>query len=249
MKHSQLKKLIKEEIRSVLNEGLFDRFQKSDNKLEQAKKEIDQTDFNNFFIQPASFRIPAEEKSMIISQLKKRVAERLPTLISLFPNLVSGDTLYNLRSNVNGELIYGVTLGNLGGYITNDYLIIDNDIAKTKLKKNLKLDEGLFKKFTQATIDDVNDDLLKDKFDRVIKADDDSPINYEDRITEYVYDFIKEFSRRYKEGMFGPDPLSKRIDPERNMYREVRNKFKENGNQISVREIGEIVASNYLIKK
>ena len=122
---------------------------------------------------------------------------------------------------------------------------------KQLIKEEIRsvLNEGLFKKFTQATIDDVNDDLLKDKFDRVIKADDDSPINYEDRITEYVYDFIKEFSRRYKEGMFGPDPLSKRIDPERNMYREVRNKFKENGNQISVREIGEIVASNYLIKK
>ena len=122
-----------------MNEGLFDRFQKSDNKLEQAKKEIDQTDFNYFFIQPASFRIDDKERSMIISQLKKRVTERLPTLISLFPNLVSGNALYSLRSNVNGELIYGVTLGNLGGYITNDYLIIDNDIAKTKLKKNLKL--------------------------------------------------------------------------------------------------------------
>jgi len=29
MKHSQLKQLIKEEIRSVLNEGLFDRFRKN----------------------------------------------------------------------------------------------------------------------------------------------------------------------------------------------------------------------------
>ena len=168
MKHSELKQLIKEEIRSALNEGLFDRFQKSDNKLEQAKKEIDQTDFNNFFIQPASFRIPAEEKSMIISQLKKRVAERLPTLISLFPNLVSGNTLYNLRSNVNGELIYGVTLGNLGGYITNDYLIIDNDIAKTKLKKNLKLDEGLREEETDKT-DEVVDDI-KDEMSSVLKA-------------------------------------------------------------------------------
>jgi len=152
MKHSELKQLIKEEIRSALNEGLFDRFQKSDNKLEQAKKEIDQTDFNYFFIQPASFRIDDKERSMITSQLKKRVTERLPTLISLFPNLVSGNALYDLKSNVNGELIYGVTLGNLGGYITNDYLIIDNDIAKTKLKKNLKLDEGLFDRFRKKPL-------------------------------------------------------------------------------------------------
>ena len=70
MKHSELKQLIKEEIRSALNEGLFDRFQKSDNKLEQAKKEIDQTDFNYFFIQPASFRIDDKERSMITSQLR-----------------------------------------------------------------------------------------------------------------------------------------------------------------------------------
>jgi len=138
MKHSELKQLIKEEIRSVLNEGLFDRFQKSDNKFEQAKKEIDQTDFNNFFIQPASFRIDDKERSMIISQLKKRVAERLPTLISLFPNLVSGNTLYNVSSNIGGQLTYGVTLGNLGGYIANDYSIIDNDVAKSKLIRLLK---------------------------------------------------------------------------------------------------------------
>ncbi len=138
MKHSQLKQIIKEEIRSVLNEGLFDRFQKSDNKFEQAKKEIDQTDFNNFFIQPASFRIDDKERSMIISQLKKRVAERLPTLISLFPNLVSGNTLYNVSSNIGGQLTYGVTLGNLGGYIANDYSIIDNDVAKSKLIRLLK---------------------------------------------------------------------------------------------------------------
>ncbi len=110
------------------------------------------------------------------------------------------------------------------------------------------LNEGLFKKFTQATIDDVNDELLKDKFDRVIK-DDNSSINYEDRITEYVYDFIKDFGRRYKQGAFGPNPLFKQINSSRDVYKEVRNKFEENGNQITVREIGEIVASNYLIKK
>ena len=151
MKHSQLKQLIKEEIRSVLNEGLFDRFQKSDNKFEQAKKEIDQTDFNNFFIQPTS-RIDDKERSMTVSQLKKRVAERLPTLVSLFPDLISGNTLYNVSSNINGKLVYGVTLGNLGIYIANDNLIIDNDVAKTRLKKNLKLDEGLFDRFRKKPL-------------------------------------------------------------------------------------------------
>tara|TARA_B100001287_G_scaffold271010_1_gene270655 strand:+ start:470 stop:862 length:393 start_codon:yes stop_codon:yes gene_type:complete len=129
MKHSQLKQLIKEEIRSVLNE----------NKFEQAKREIEQTDFNDFFIQPASFRIPPEEKSMIISQLKKRVAEKLPTLSSLFPRVKDGDTLYNLRSNIDGELVYGVTLGGLGPFIVGDYLIIDNDVAKVRLKKYFEL--------------------------------------------------------------------------------------------------------------
>jgi len=127
MKHSQLKQLIKEEIRSVLNE----------NKFEQAEKEIEQTDFNDFFIQPASFRVPPEEKSMIISQLKKRVVEKLPALISLFPDLVSGNTLYNLKSNIGGQLTYGVTLGNLGPFIVGDYLIIDNDVAKRRFNKKL----------------------------------------------------------------------------------------------------------------
>ena len=127
MKHSQLKQLIKEEIRSVLNE----------NKFEQAKREIEQTDFNDFFIQPASFRVPPEEKSMIISQLKKRVVEKLPALISLFPDLVSGNTLYNLKSNIGGQLTYGVTLGNLGPFIVGDYLIIDNDVAKRRFNKKL----------------------------------------------------------------------------------------------------------------
>ena len=127
MKHSQLKQLIKEEIRSVLNE----------NKFEQAKREIEQTDFNDFFIQPASFRVPPEERSMIISQLKKRVVEKLPTLISLFPDLVSGSTLYNLKSNIGGQLTYGITLGNLGPFIVGDYLIIDNDVAKRRFNKKL----------------------------------------------------------------------------------------------------------------
>jgi len=127
MKHSQLKQLIKEEIRSVLNE----------NEFEQAKREIEQTDFNDFFTQPASFRVPPEEKSMIISQLKKRVVEKLPTLISLFPDLVSGSTLYNLKSNIGGQLTYGITLGNLGPFIVGDYLIIDNDVAKRRFNKKL----------------------------------------------------------------------------------------------------------------
>ena len=127
MKHLHLKQLIKEEIRSVLNE----------NKFEQAKREIEQTDFNDFFIQPASFRVPPEEKSMIISQLKKRVVEKLPTLISLFPDLVSGNTLYNLKSNIGGQLTYGITLGGLGPFIVGDYLIIDNDVAKRRLNKKL----------------------------------------------------------------------------------------------------------------
>lgn len=127
MKHLHLKQLIKEEIRSVLNE----------NKFEQAKREIEQTDFNDFFIQPASFRVPPEEKSMIISQLKKRVVEKLPALISLFPDLVSGNTLYNLKSNIGGQLTYGITLGGLGPFIVGDYLIIDNDVAKRRLNKKL----------------------------------------------------------------------------------------------------------------
>ena len=132
MKHSQLKQLIKEEIRSVLNE----------NKFEQAKREIEQTDFNDFFIQPAmekgSFGMGVKDKSMIISQLKKRVAEKLPTLISLFPDLVSGNTLYSLKSKLKGgQIIDGVTLGNLGTYIVDEYLIIDNDVAKNRLNNKI----------------------------------------------------------------------------------------------------------------
>ena len=127
MKHSQLKQLIKEEIHSVLNE----------NEFEQAKREIEQTDFNDFFTQPASFRIDDKERSMIVSQLKKRVVEKLPTLISLFPDLVSGSTLYNLKSNIGGQLTYGITLGNLGPFIVGDYLIIDNDVAKRRFNKKL----------------------------------------------------------------------------------------------------------------
>ena len=132
MKHSQLKQLIKEEIRSVLNE----------NKFEQAKREIEQTDFNDFFIQPAmekgSFGMGVKDKSMVISQLKKRVAEKLPTLISLFPDLVSGNTLYSLKSKLKGgQIIDGVTLGNLGTYIVDEYLIIDNDVAKNRLNNKI----------------------------------------------------------------------------------------------------------------
>tara|TARA_R110000803_G_scaffold87922_6_gene154863 strand:+ start:235 stop:645 length:411 start_codon:yes stop_codon:yes gene_type:complete len=132
MKHSQLKQLIKEEIRSVLNE----------NKFEQAKREIEQTDFNDFFIQPAmekgSFGMGVKDKSMIISQLKKRVAEKLPTLISLFPDLVSGNTLHSLKSKLKGgQIIDGVTLGNLGTYIVDEYLIIDNDVAKNRLNNKI----------------------------------------------------------------------------------------------------------------
>ncbi len=74
---------------------------------------------------------------MIISQLKKRVAEKLPTLISLFPDLVSGNTLYNLKSNIGGQLTYGITLGGLGPFIIGDYLIIDNDVAKRRLNQKL----------------------------------------------------------------------------------------------------------------
>ena len=132
MKHSQLKQLIKEEIRSVLNE----------NKFEQAKREIEQTDFNDFFTQPAmekgSFGMGVKDKSMIISQLKKRVAEKLPTLISLFPDLVSGNTLHSLKSKLKGgQIIDGVTLGNLGTYIVDEYLIIDNDVAKNRLNNKI----------------------------------------------------------------------------------------------------------------
>ena len=132
MKHSQLKQLIKEEIRSVLNE----------NKFEQAKREIEQTDFNDFFTQPAmekgKFGMGVKDKSMVISQLKKRVAEKLPTLISIFPNLVSGNALYSLKSKLkDGQIIDGVTLGNLGYNIVDFKLLIDNDVAKRRLNKKL----------------------------------------------------------------------------------------------------------------
>ena len=122
MKSFELRQLIKEEIRSVLNE----------NKFEQAKKEIDQTDFNDFFIQPTiekgKFGMGVKDKSMVISQLKKRVAEKLPTLISIFPNLVSGNALYSLKSKLkDGQIIDGVTLGNLGYNIVDFKLLINND--------------------------------------------------------------------------------------------------------------------------
>ena len=143
MKQSQLKQLIKEEIRSVLNEGIFDRFKKSNSKLKQAKKEIEQTDFNNLFIQPktnpdGTFNMGDGDEAMITRQLKKLMNERIPTVISLFPNLVSGNTLYSLKSKLKGgQIIDGVTLGNLGSSLVDKYLIIDNDVAKRNLNKRL----------------------------------------------------------------------------------------------------------------
>jgi hypothetical protein len=112
--------------------------------------------------------------------------------------------------------------------------IIREEIQKT-------FNEGIFSKFTQATVDNVTWEPLRKEFDTVIKDEGD--------VVHYVRDFIEDFGQRYKQGAFGPNPLFKQIDSSRDVYKEVRNKFEENGNQISVREIGEIVASNYLLKK
>ena len=134
--------LTEEEIHGVSNEGIFDRFKKSNSKFEQAEKEIEQTDFNDLFVQPQmdkeTLNVLPKYKYEIISQLKKRITKRLPTLISIFPNLVSGNTLYSLKSKLkDGQIIDGFTLGNLGTYIVDEYLIIDNDVAKMRLNKKL----------------------------------------------------------------------------------------------------------------
>ena len=127
-------------------------------------------------------------------------------------------------------------------------------MKKSHLKQFIKeeirnvLSEGLFNKFTQATIDDVNYELLRGQLDRNIELTDEE-YGYEDSLTDYVYNFIMDFNQRTKQGVFGSNSLSKEIDSSRDVYKEVRNRFKENGNRITVREIGEIVASNYLIKK
>ena len=122
---------------------------------------------------------------------------------------------------------------------------------KQLIKEEIRsvLNEGLFKKFTQATINDINDDYLKSMLDQNEKIETNDMIAAEDKLSEYTYDFIKEFNQKYKQGVLGPNPLSKEIDSSRDIYKEVRNRFNENGNQMTVREIGEIVASNYLIKK
>ena len=103
--------------------------------------------------------------------------------------------------------------------------IIREEIQKT-------FNEGIFSKFTQATVDNVTWEPLRKEFDTVIKDEDD--------VVHYVRDFIEEFSgMRYKKEIKDPFYL----------YEKARNKFEENNNEISVREIGEIVASNYLLKK
>ena len=113
--------------------------------------------------------------------------------------------------------------------------IIKEEIQKT-------FNEGIFSKFIQATVDNVTWEPLRKEFDTVIKDEDD--------VVDYVYDFIKEFSgMRYKQTMLGLKPFFKEKEDPFYLYEKARNKFEENNNEISVREIGEIVASNYLLKK
>ena len=112
----------------------------SQQEIKQAKKEIEQTDFNDLFIQPAMekgmFGMGVKDKLMVIRQLKKRVNEKIPTVISLLPDLVSGDTLFSIKVRLrDGQLLDGVTLGNLGPFIYGDRLTIDNDVAKRRLNK------------------------------------------------------------------------------------------------------------------
>jgi len=112
--------------------------------------------------------------------------------------------------------------------------LIKEEIQKT-------FNEGIFSKFTQATVDDVTWESLRKEFDTVIKDEDD--------IVHYVSDFIKEFGQRYKQTMLGLKPFFEEIKDPFYLYEKAKNKFKENGNEIYVKEIGEIVASNYLLKK
>ena len=113
--------------------------------------------------------------------------------------------------------------------------LIKEEIQKT-------FNEGIFSKFTQATVDNVTWEPLRKKFDTVIKDEDD--------VVKYVRDFIEEFSvMRYKQTMLGLKPFFKEKKDPFYLYEKARNKFKENNNKIYVKEIGEIVASNYLLKK
>ena len=135
------KTLIKEEpLKGIFGFGKS----KKDPKIEQAKKEIEQTDFNNLFIQPktnpdGTFNMGDGDEAMITRQLKKLMNERIPTVISLFPDLVSGDAAYFIKVRLRGgQLINGLTMENLGPFIVGDYLTIDNDVAKRRLNKKLE---------------------------------------------------------------------------------------------------------------
>ena len=102
------------------------------------------------------------------------------------------------------------------------------------------LDEGFFSGLVQATLEDVEGPFLVKQLDQDRKVDD-TREDYEDALGDYTYDFIREFG--------GSSTRSKEIDSSRDLYKEVRSKFEQNGNQITFREIGEIVTSNYLIRK
>ena len=102
------------------------------------------------------------------------------------------------------------------------------------------LDEGFFSGLVQATLEDVEGPFLVKQLDQDRKVDD-TREDYEDALGDYTYDFIREFG--------GSNTRSKEIDSSRDLYKEVRSKFEQNGNQITFREIGEIVTSNYLIRK
>jgi hypothetical protein len=109
--------------------------------INNAKKEIDQTDISNFF-KETSKNPTNEELIKLCNIILYNVKYKIPTFLKLFPDIETNlskdkpnavSCIYDYR----GKDLYGITLSSLSTYLKDYYYDKIDDNCKERLKKHL----------------------------------------------------------------------------------------------------------------
>ena len=143
MKKSDLKELIKEEIKKKFS--LYELFGLSKKekeqkyikeKLEQAKKEIDNYNFNRIFKQPSDNKNSLIVQNLIDAALED-ASHSLPTVKLLIPDLFKNTGAFTTVADLNGKSINGIIPDNFW-FLAKGQRLSKDEEAKEKMKQELE---------------------------------------------------------------------------------------------------------------
>ena len=141
MKKSELQQIIREEINEIFGFSKKEKEQKYiKQKLELAKKEIDNYNFDRIFKQPSSNKNNRDLQELVDIVLKD-ASSSLQTVKSLMPDLFKrqeGTGAMAAIYEYKGKFLNGIVPSNFWFLVGGGQELIRGDAAKTRMKQELE---------------------------------------------------------------------------------------------------------------